>query len=239
MSANSSDRRPPSIWFRRLVCFFGTPVLLIVVAGGIRLAIDVYRNRMPARGEETAEGSVSSSLPHVIPFKPLPHKRDVPATLPPEIAGFYASNEGYRPVIPEYIVGLFPLKDVVVGTGRIVPWLASLYEDEPDNPWLKAEVVLLGQDSFGDDIFYARSTPARPAGGIYVGGRDVGGPEGSNVQASSVLCLAASFAAWLDQLRANDWIEYGVVPGEIDKLPEAKQAELRRYYAGLNPKLRW
>lgn len=95
-----------------------------------------------------------SPLPHVMPFKPLGKKRSVPSNLPAEIAEFYASNEGHCPTIPEYIVGLFPLKNVAAGTGETVHWLASIYERDPDNPWLHVEVVLLGQDSFGDDIFY-------------------------------------------------------------------------------------
>lgn len=240
MSTASQQRRRSSIWFRRLFCFFITPIALIVVAAGIRFGMEVYRNRPEIREREQAgRDSMSSALPHVMPFKPLARKRRVPTKLPPEIAEFYASNEGHCPVIPEYIVGLFPLKNVAVGTGRIVPSLASIYEDEPDNPWLHAKVALLGQDSFGDDIFYARSTPARRDGGIYLVGRDVGGPKRNKVQDSRVLCLASSFASWLEHLRANDWIDYGVVPGEIGELPRAKQTELRRYYAALNSKLDW
>jgi hypothetical protein len=226
--------------FRRLFIFFVTPVFLIVVAAGVRFGAEIYRKRSPV-GENGHAGSdsMSSSLPHVIPFKPLARKRPVPSTLPPEIADFYGSNEGYCPVMPEYIVGLFPLKNVEVGTGAIVHWLATSYERDPENPWLRTEVVLLGRDSFGDDIFYAASSPARLDGGIYLIGPDVGGPQGSDVQADNVLCVASSFASWLEHLRTNDWIEYGVVPGEMSNLPKAKQAELRRYYAALNPKLDW
>lgn len=70
-------------------------------------------------------------------------------------------------------------------------------------------------------------------------GPDVTGLPGSDVQGDNVLCLAPSFSSWLERLRANDWVEYGVVPGEISDLPKAKQAELRRYYGALNPTLNW
>ena len=226
MADASPEPRRPSLWFRRLFIFFITPVFLIVVAAGIRFGVEIYRKRSVVGEDEHAGGnSMSSSLPHVVPFKPLPKKRLVPSTLPPEIAEFYASNEGYCPVMPEYIVGLFPLENVEVGTGRIVPWLATIYEGDQENPWLRAEVVLLGRSSFGDDIFYAISSPARLTGGIYLVGPDIGGPEVSDVQGDNVLCVAGSFAAWLEHLRANDWIEYGVVPGEISELSCAEQTE--------------
>ena len=51
--------------------------------------------------------------------------------------------------------------------------------------------------------------------------------------------LASSFAEWLSHLEECDWIEYGLVPGELTGLPEIKQRQHRAYYQALNPGISW
>jgi len=182
-------------------------------------------------------------VPQFVPIVQRSRKRKVSASLPPPVREFYASNEGRNPVdgreFVEYCVGIHPLKSVAAGPGAICEFLATWLAEEPQSPWLRTKIVILGYDCFGDDIFYAVSTPARKARGVYLAGMDIAGPEKNANQPSRVLCVAPTIPEWLENLQANDWIEYAALPGEMDDLPIGKRKKLRAYYNELNPGLRW
>jgi hypothetical protein len=51
--------------------------------------------------------------------------------------------------------------------------------------------------------------------------------------------LASSFEEWLKHLEACGWVDYGIGPGDLTKLPAAEELAHRRYYQALNPGIAW
>jgi hypothetical protein len=183
------------------------------------------------------------SVPHFIPFVELPRKRIIRRQMPPAVREFYTTHEGRLPFqgkqFVEFIVCIAPLSHFAAGSGRDSEFLSTWLADRPRNAWLRTKIVRLGEDCFGDEILFLPSSPARRAGGVYLVGRDVAGPTDHPKQPSTVLCIAPTIAEWLENLRKYEWIEYGVLPGEINRLSVSERKRLRAYYNTLNPGLKW
>lgn len=69
-------------------------------------------------------------------------------------------------------------------------------------------------------------------------GPDIAGPD-DGAQWEGLLWVGESLTSWLLHLAENEWVEYGSIPGEIDKLPSARRSRLREHYRSLNPDLTW
>lgn len=172
------------------------------------------------------------------PFFPLPALRTVcRSDLPSDLVAFYTHNEG---------VGLATDCDRSVRLCRadevrpVNGWqdLRRLGDCPPG--WEQFRAISVGVGTFGDAILYVLNAPSCPAGSILAIGRDVAGPggEGPDVMESTVV-LARTFTEWLLHLEQVDWVEYGLTPGDLADLPEARQREERRYYLSLNPAINW
>jgi hypothetical protein len=157
--------------------------------------------------------------------------------LPKDLVVFYAENEG---------VGLKSNPDRVVRLCRLdevsrIGWrdLHILGTDEYPG-WERFAAYRIGVGPYFDEIVYVLDAPACPTGSILAIGVDVAGPGGSGpARLEPSLVLASSFAEWLSHLEECDWIEYGLVPGELTGLPEIKQRQHRAYYQALNPGISW
>ena len=160
--------------------------------------------------------------------------------LPPDLARFYAKNEGVGlESSPKRVVRLCRLNEVA-----LIGWpnLHILGADDEDDEqgWEEFTAFRIGVSSFFDEIVYVLDAPSCPRGAILTLGVDVAGPGGAGPAAlEPSLVLAASFPEWLRHLERMGWVEYGLVPGCIGELPAQEQTKLRRYYRALNPQMAW
>lgn len=157
--------------------------------------------------------------------------------LPKDLAQFYAENEGVGlESSPDRLVRLCRLDEVArIGWSDL-----HIFGADTCPGWEQFAAYRIGVSSFFDEILYVLDAPSCPAGSILTIGVDVTGPGGSGSEAlEPSLVLAPGFAEWLRHLEECAWVEYGLVPGGLDRLPEAEQRYHRRYYQALNPGIDW
>ncbi|MFL5338668.1 MAG: hypothetical protein ACJ8F7_00755 [Gemmataceae bacterium] len=172
------------------------------------------------------------------PFIRLPAPRVVEQLgLPTDLAQFYSENEGVgRESDADRIVRLCRLNEVAR-----IGW-RDVHNVGPDDlpGWEQFAAYRIGIGLYFDEVVYVLNAPVCPAGSILTIGVDVAGPGGSGSDTlEPSLVLASSFAEWLKRLEACGWIEYGLGPGDLAKLPAAEEQQHRRYYQALNPGISW
>jgi len=158
--------------------------------------------------------------------------------LPGDLVKFYEEHEG---------VGLESSSDRVVRIclldelSRINCQDLHVIGKDTIPGWSEAfAAVQIGISQFFDEILYVLKAPVCAEGSILTIGVGVAGPEGSGADIlEAALVLANSFTDWLQHLKRMDWVEYGLIPGEIAKLPKSMQQGLRQYYLSLNPGITW
>jgi hypothetical protein len=159
--------------------------------------------------------------------------------LPDDLRQFYSTCEG---------VGLDSTSDRPVRLCRLNELRPVSLQDigmfrgyEPEDSWADFSGVRIGAGCFGDEIVYILRAPLGGVGSIAAFGCDISGPGGSGEDANipGSLVLAGDFQDWLIRLAKDEWHEYGLVAGEIDKLPDQRAAELRRHFRKLNPRITW
>ncbi|MFL5339920.1 MAG: hypothetical protein ACJ8F7_07205 [Gemmataceae bacterium] len=157
--------------------------------------------------------------------------------LPTDLAQFYSENEGVGgESSADRIVRLCRLNEVA----RIVWREVHIFGVDDFPGWEQFAAYRVGISLFLDEIVYVLNAPVCPAGSILTIGIDVAGPGGSgSATLEPSLVLASSFAEWLKRLEACGWIEYGLGPGDLAKLPAAEERQHRRYYQALNPAITW
>lgn len=170
------------------------------------------------------------------PFVRLAASRIVEG-LPPDLAAFYAENEGVGlESSPERMVRLCRLNEVT----RIGWRDLHLFGDDDFPEWDQFAAYRIGVSAFFDEIMYVLDAPSCPAGSILTIGMNIAGPGGSGEAAlEPSLVLASSFTEWLRHGEACGWVEYGLIPGELTELPDDEQRSHRRYYQALNPGMSW
>jgi hypothetical protein len=57
--------------------------------------------------------------------------------------------------------------------------------------------------------------------------------------AASAVISSDDFVSWIQRLKMDNWLDYGIFPGEISSLPPARQAVLKAHFNRLNPKAEW
>ena len=170
------------------------------------------------------------------PFVPLAESRPVEG-LPPDLAAFYAENEGVGlESSPDRLVRLCRLDEVL----RIGWRDLHIFGNDPWPSWERFAAYRIGISSFFDEIVYVLDAPACPAGSILTIGVDISGPGGSGEAAlKPSLILSSGLTEWLRHLERHGWMEYGLVPGSLVDLTEIEQRSLRHYYQSLNPGIDW
>ncbi len=172
------------------------------------------------------------------PFQPLRSARSLQREdLPEDLAAFYSINEGVGlHSSPERLIRLCLLNEV-----RRITWPnLHVFGAEPFPGWETFSGYRLGISSFFDEIIYAEDCPCCPAGCILAIGANIVGPGGDGPYPFECsLVLAPTWTDWLRRLDSQNWMEYGLIPGEIDRLPRPTQLEQRDYYRSLNPHLEW
>jgi hypothetical protein len=172
------------------------------------------------------------------PVIPLAQARHVEG-LPEVLESFYASHEGVGlESDPEWcLVRLCTLEEV-----KPVRWsdLHLFGEYPPEVGWEDFSGYRLGMGRFFEEVILISSSPVCPAGSILTLGVDVTGPggEGPNTLEGS-LVLATDFQTWLQRLRQDDWVDYGLGPGGIKNLPPDRAAALKQHFRRLNSKITW
>lgn len=157
--------------------------------------------------------------------------------LPSDLARFYAENEGVGlESSPDRFVRLCRLDEVTRMAWRDV----HVFGEDELPGWERFAAYRIGISPFFDEIMYVLNAPVCPAGSILAIGVDVSGPGGSgSATLEPSLVLASSFEEWLKRLEACGWIEFGLGPGDLAKLPPAEERQHRRYYQALNPGIAW
>lgn len=173
------------------------------------------------------------------PFVPLSTPRSTDNTgLPDDLAEFYRHSEGIGlEAHPDNLIRLCTLEEV-----ERIGWsdLHVIGGSEPEEGWEQFSGYRIGTSSFFDEIVYVLDAPSCRPGSILVIGVDIYGPGGDGPSAFECsLVLAASFEEWIDRLKQANWIELGVIPGELENLQPADRQASIRYYQSLNPKLEW
>lgn len=174
------------------------------------------------------------------PFIALPSPRTVAIPwLPDVLRAFYNTHEG---------IGLDADVDNPIRLGRADELVRVRLDEldmfrgyEPEGPWASFSGIRLGISCFFDNIVFVLHAPVCDPGAILAFGPDVPGPggRGDDADIPGSLVLARDLDSWLGRIREDHWHEYGLVPGEIDDLPEARAAFLRRHFLDLNPKIDW
>ena len=172
------------------------------------------------------------------PFNRLPTVRRLATdNLPSDLVSFYSQYEGVGlESSPDRLVRLCRLNEVV----RITWSHLHIFGKEPFAGWESFRGFRIGMSSFFDDIIYVSSSPCCPAGSIIAFGVDVIGPGGSGpFPFECSLVLAATFSNWLRRLEEQKWMEYGLFPGEMERLRPRRQQEQLAHYRSLNPNCEW
>ncbi len=164
----------------------------------------------------------------------------LPGWLPADLMDFYAHHEG---------VGLDASADHPIRIGRLVEAAPvvmhdlHLYDDFPLNGgWDRFTGIRIGLGCFFEELIYVTQAPVCQPGSIMAFGSDgIEGPGGIGCDddPEMSLVLAASFGEWIARLRIDNWDEIGLVPGELDRLPAERAAQLRTRLAELNPRSWW
>ncbi|GAB5497345.1 MAG: hypothetical protein Phyf2KO_24250 [Phycisphaerales bacterium] len=168
----------------------------------------------------------------------------VPDSFPPVLARFYSK---YQPP-PEYpdeweelSFYIFPADKVrKISTSSEDLSIPISHQRGRWEQWLGFDGYIIGRTLFFEDVVYFPETPVLSEGGIYFWGVDVAGPQESELQPWFVLCVSSDFNSWQQRLLADDWLEYGVFPGNARNLSEEKKSALALDFCKLNaPGLKW
>lgn len=172
------------------------------------------------------------------PFQPLPTARSLSRDdLPTDLANFYSHNEGVGlESSPDRLVRLCLLNEV-----QRIGWSdLHVFGSEPIPGWEQFSGYRVGISSFFDEIIYTVHSPCCPAGCILAIGVNISGPGGNGPHPFECsLVLAPTWNDWLSRLEALRWVEYGLLPDEVTRLPPRQQQEQLDYYRSLNPQLEW
>jgi hypothetical protein len=169
------------------------------------------------------------------PFDQLAVPREVVRCgLPPDLADFYAHNEG---------VGLeaeltYPVRFCKLDEVARIGWrdLDIIGADEVPEGWEDFDGLRIGKGVFFEEIVYVLKAPSCQPGSILAIGGLAPGPGGkSAVALDSSLVLAENFPQWLAHLERWGWVEPSVIG--INDLSRAEQEEICRYYLALNPSM--
>jgi hypothetical protein len=82
--------------------------------------------------------------------------------------------------------------------------------------WSGVDCVCVGSSCYGDTVLVTKTDPVSHAGGIYLLGPDVAGPEGNDNWPAGLLRLELSTFAWVNRLR-DFGDEFAVSPGGIEE----------------------
>lgn len=157
--------------------------------------------------------------------------------LPSDLVQFFRWHEGVGlESSPDRLLRLCKLAEIEQFGWEDIP----IFGREPLHGWESLQAFRIGNSSYYDEILYVINCPCCAAGAILAIGTDIYGPGGTGTAPFECsLVLASNFDAWIKHLRSMSWMEYGLVPGSVDRFAASKQQRLRSYYQMLNPAIPW
>jgi len=172
------------------------------------------------------------------PFNQLPVARSLERfDLPVDLAAFYERHEGVGlESTPERLLRLCQLDEITHVGWRDLHVLGE--EDVPG--WEEFAAIRIGMSAFFDEVLYVTDCPCCESGAILCIGIDVSGPGGvGDARFECSLVLATSLSDWLERLERFNWVEYGLMPGQLADLSQDDEWELRSHFLRLNPAISW